>query len=313
MTRKIIIDTDPGQDDAVAILLAFASPDELEVIGVTTVAGNVPLTSTTANARQVLELAGRPDVPLYAGCARPLSRPLVTAEHVHGPTGLDGPVLPAPSMPVQSQHAVPYLIETLRAAGPGTITLVTLGPVTNIAMALVQAPDIAPRIKEIVSILGTWSENGNITPAASFNDYVDPEAANVVVSSGIPLTLVPMDVTQQCLSTSARLAALRAVGTRSAVAAADMLGFSEAFDMKKYGWDGAPLHDPCAIAYLLQPDLFGGRTVNVVFETGGTYTTGACVVDWWRVTDRPPNALFLREVNVDGFYELLTERFGRLP
>lgn len=313
MPRKIIIDTDPGQDDAVAMLLAFASHDELEVIGVTTVAGNVPLASTTANARQVLELAGRTDVPLYAGCARPMSRPLVTAEHVHGPTGLDGLVLPAPSMPVQSLHAVPYLIETLRAAEPGTITLVTLGPLTNVAMALVQAPDIAPRVKEMVLILGTWSENGNITPAAAFNEYVDPEAANVVLSSGVPLTLVPMDVTHQCLSTPARITSLRAVGTRAAVAAADMLGFSEAFDMKKYGWEGAPLHDPCAIAYLLRPEFFAGRAVNVVVETGGTYTQGACVVDWWRVTDRKPNALFLREVDVDGFYRLLTERFGTLP
>ena len=312
MPQKIIIDTDPGQDDAVALLFALASP-ELEVIGVTTVAGNVPLGSILTNARQVLELAGRANIPLYAGCARPMSRPLVTAEHVHGPTGLDGPALPAPTMPVQDQHAVAYLIETLRAAEPGTITLVTLGPLTNVAMALVEAPDIAPRIKGMVLILGTWSENGNITPAAAFNEYVDPEAANVVLSSGIPLTLVSMDVTHQCLSTPARLAALRAVGTRAAVAAADMLGFSEAFDLKKYGWEGAPLHDPCAIAYLLQPELFAGRTVNVVVETGGTYTQGACVVDWWRVTDRKPNALFLREVNAEAFYTLLTERLARLP
>lgn len=312
MTRKIIIDTDPGQDDAVAILLALASP-ELEVIGVTTVAGNVPLAATTHNARQVLELAGRSDIPLHAGCVRPLARPLVTAEHVHGPTGLDGPALPVPTMPVQPRHAVPYLIETLREHRPGTITLVTLGPVTNIAMALIEAPDIAARVTEIVAILGTWSENGNITPAAAFNEYVDPEAANVVLGSGIKLTLVPMDVTHQCLSTLARLQALRAVGTRGAVAAADMLSFSESFDLKKYGWEGAPLHDPCAIAYLLRPDFFAGRTVNVVVETGGLYTSGACVVDWWRVTDRPTNALFLREVNVDGFYALLTERFARLP
>lgn len=313
MIRKLIIDTDPGQDDAVAMLLALASPEELDVIGVTTVAGNVPLKATTANARQVLELAGRADVPLYAGCSRPMFRPLVTAEHVHGPTGLDGPALPPPSMPVQSQHAVQYLIETLRAAEPGTISLVTLGPVTNVAMALVEAPDVAPRIREMVMILGTWSENGNITPAAAFNEYVDPEAASVVLASGIPLTLVPMDVTHQCLSTPARLAALRRTGTRCAIAAADMLGFSESFDLKKYGWEGAPLHDPCAIAYLLRPDVFAGRTVNVVVETGGTYTVGACVVDWWRVTDRKPNALFLREVNVAGFYDLLTERLARLP
>ena len=312
MPRKVIIDTDPGQDDAVALLLALASGGDLEVLAVVTVAGNVPLSHTTANARQVLELAGRTDVPLYAGCARPMRRPLVTAEHVHGPTGLDGPALPEPSMPVQSRHGVQYLIETFRQAEAGSITLVTLGPLTNVAMALVEAPDIGPRIREIVAILGTWSENGNITPAAAFNEYVDPEAADVVLTSGITLTMVPMDLTHQCLTTPARLAALRANGNLCSVAAADMLAFSETFDITKYGWEGAPLHDPCAIAYLIAPAMFSGRKVNVVVETAGTYTSGMSVVDWWRVTDREPNALFLREVDVDGFYALLTERLGRL-
>jgi purine nucleosidase len=313
MPRKIIIDTDPGQDDAVALLLALASPEDLEVLAVVTVAGNVPLSHTTGNARQVLELAGRPDLPLYAGCARPMRRRLVTAEHVHGATGLDGPVLPAPTMPVQSRHGVQYLIETFRQAEPGSITLVTLGPLTNVAMAVVEAPDIAPRIPEIVAVLGSWSENGNITPAAAFNEYVDPEAADVVLTSGVKLTMVPMDVTHQCLTTPSRLAALRTNGNVCSVAAADMLAFSEAFDVAKYGWEGAPLHDPCAIAYLIAPRMFGGRNVNVVVETTGTYTSGMSVVDWWRVTNREPNALFLREVDVDSFYTLLTERLSRLP
>ncbi|HEY3624139.1 MAG TPA: nucleoside hydrolase [Roseiarcus sp.] len=313
MPRKIIIDTDPGQDDAVALLLALASPEDLEVLAVITVAGNVPLSHTTANARKVLELAGRPDLPLYAGCARPMRRRLITAEHVHGATGLDGPVLPAPTMPVQSRHGVQYLIETFRQAEPGSITLVTLGPLTNVAMAVVEAPDIAPSIREIVAILGSWSENGNITPAAAFNEYVDPEAADVVLTSGVKLTMVPMDVTHQCLTTPSRLAALRTNGNVCSVAAADMLAFSEAFDVAKYGWEGAPLHDPCAIAYLIAPGMFGGRKVNVVVETAGTYTSGMSVVDWWRVTNREPNALFLREVDVDSFYTLLTERLSRLP
>jgi purine nucleosidase len=313
MPRKIIIDTDPGQDDAVAMLLALASPEDLEVLAIVTVAGNVPLSHTTNNARQVLELAGHAETPLYAGCARPMRRRLVTAEHVHGPTGLEGPNLATPRMPVQKQHGVQYLIETFRSAEPGSITLVTLGPLTNIGMALVEAPDIAPRIQEIVAVLGTWSENGNITPAAAFNEYVDPEAADVVLTSGVPLTMVPMDVTHQCLSTPERLGALRAAGSACAVAAADMLTFSQAFDMAKYGWPGAPLHDPCAIAYLLSPKLFAGRKVNVVVETAGTYTAGMSVVDWWRVTDRPENALFLREVDVEGFYALLTDRLRRLP
>lgn len=313
MPRKIIIDTDPGQDDAVALLLALASPEDLEVLAVVTVAGNVPLSHTTANARQVLELAGRPDLPLYAGCARPMRRRLVTAEHVHGATGLDGPLLPAPTMPVQSQHGVQSLIEIFRQAEPGSITLVTLGPLANVAMAVVEAPDIASRIREIVAVLGSWSENGNITPAAAFNEYVDPEAADVVLTSGVKLTMVPMDVTHQCLTTPSRLAALRANGNVCSVAAADMLAFSEAFDVAKYGWEGAPLHDPCAIAYLIAPGMFGGRKVNVVIETAGTYTSGMSVVDWWRVTSREPNALFLREVDVDSFYALLTERLSRLP
>lgn len=157
------------------------------------------------------------------------------------------------------------------------------------------------------------AENGNITPAAAFNEYVDPEAADVVLTSGIPLTMVPMDVTHQCLTTPRRLAALRANGNVCSIAAADMLAFSEAFDIGKYGWEGAPLHDPCAIAYLINPAVFGGRNVNVVVETAGFYTSGMTVVDWWRVTDRKPNAMFLRQVDVDAFYALLTERIGRLP
>jgi len=228
-------------------------------------------------------------------------------------TGLDGPMLPAPTMPVQSGHGVQYLIEAFRQAEPGSITLVTLGPLTNVAMALVEAPDIGPRIREIVAVLGTWSENGNITPAAAFNEYVDPEAADVVLTSGVGVTMVPMDLTHQCLTTPSRLAALRTNGNACSLAAADMLAFSETFDITKYGWEGAPLHDPCAIAYLIAPAMFGGRNVNVVVETAGTYTSGMSVVDWWRVTDRAPNALFLREVHVDGFYALLTERLSRLP
>ena len=312
MPRKIIIDTDPGQDDAVAILLALASP-ELEVVGVVTVAGNVPLERTTFNARQVLELAGRADIPLYAGCVGPMARPLVTAEHVHGPTGLDGPDLPAPSMPVQEEHGVQALIRLIRASAPGELTLVTLGPLTDVAMALVEAPDIAGRIAELVMILGTWAEGGNITPAAAFNEFVDPEAAAVVLRSGIRMTMVPMDVTHQCLSTPDQLGAIRALGTRCARATADMLSFSEAFDIAKYGWEGAPLHDPCAIAYLLEPALFDGRFVNVVVETKGEFTAGMSVVDWWRVTERQPNVTFLRSVDAEKFYDLLTQRLASLP
>lgn len=311
MRKRIIIDTDPGQDDAVAILLALASP-EIEVLGLTCVAGNVPLARTTRNARVVCELAGRPDLPVFAGCDRPMRRVLVTAEHVHGKTGLDGADLPDPVMPLQPGHAVDFLIETLRAEPPGTVTLVPIGPLTNIGTALERAPDIASRIKRIVLMGGAYFEVGNITPAAEFNIHVDPEAAALVFGSGIPLVVVPLDVTHKALTTPPRIAAFRALGTPVGDAVAGWTDFFERFDMAKYGSDGAPLHDPCTIAWILRPDLFSGREINVEIETEGQFTTGMTVADWWRVSGRAPNALFLRDVDADGFYALVTERLGRL-
>lgn len=313
MSRKIIIDTDPGQDDAVAILLALASPEELDVLGIVAVAGNVGVAQNAINARKVVELAGRSDIPVYAGCSRPLRRHLVTAEHVHGQTGLDGPDLPEPQMPLQTLHGVDYIINTLMAAEPKTITLCTLGPLTNIAMALIKQPAIADRIAEIVMMGGAYFEVGNITPAAEFNIYVDPEAADVVLRSGVPVTILPLDVTHQIQSTPERLAAIKAIGNASGAAVHAMLTFSETFDLKKYGWTGAPLHDPTVIAYLLQPDLFEGRHCNVVIETASELTVGMTVVDYWHVTGRAKNATYLRNGNAGGFYKLLTGRLARLP
>lgn len=313
MPRKIIIDTDPGQDDAVAILLALASPQELEVIGVVAVAGNVGLHHNANNARKVVELAGRHDIPVYAGCARPMRRQLVTAEHVHGETGLDGPDLPEPTIPLQAQHGVDYIIDTLMAAEPGTITLCTLGPLTNIGMALIKQPAIAERIAEIVMMGGAYFEVGNITPAAEFNIYVDPEAADVVMRSGVPITMLPLDVTHQIQSTPERLAAILALGNNSGRAVHAMLTFSETFDLNKYGWSGAPLHDPTVIAYLLQPDLFEGRHCNVTIETASELTIGMTVTDYWHVTGKMRNVNYLRDGNAEGFFKLLTERLARLP
>jgi purine nucleosidase len=313
MPRPIIIDTDVGQDDAVAILLALASPTELEVLGIVAVAGNVPLALTQRNARIVCELAGRPEVPVYAGCARPLHRDLVTAEYIHGKTGLDGPMLAEPTMPLQPHHGVDYLIETLRRAEPGAVTLCALGPLTNIGMALVKAPDIAPKVREIVMMGGAYFEVGNVTPAAEFNIYVDPHAADLVLRSGIPVTIIPLDVSHKALTTAPRIQRFRALGTRCGRAVAEMLEFFERHDVEKYGADGGPLHDPGVIAYLLRPDLYRGRLVNVAIETAGALTLGMTVVDWWRVTARPPNARFLNDVDADGFYDLLTERIATLP
>jgi purine nucleosidase len=311
--RKIIIDTDPGQDDAVAIMLALASPDEVEVAAVVTVAGNVSLEKTSLNARMVMELAGRPDVPVYAGCASPMQRAHVAAMHVHGPSGLDGPNLPPPSMPLHKQHGVEFLIDTLLAAEAGTYTLCTLGPLTNVATALVRAPETAPRLREIVMMGGAYFEVGNITPAAEFNIYVDPEAADIVMRSGVPITMLPLDVTHRALATRARLERIGALGNRCGKAVFDMLYFSQRFDLDKYGWEGAPMHDPCVIAYLLNPDLFRGRAINVSIETVSELTRGMTVADYWKITDRPRNVVYMRDVDAEGFYALLTERLARLP
>ena len=310
--RKIIIDTDPGQDDAVAILLALASPEEIEVLGITAVAGNVPLALTAKNARIVCELAGKPETPIFAGCDRPMKRRLVTAEHVHGKTGLDGPVLSDPTMDLQEMHAVDFIIETLRSEPEGTVTLCPLGPLTNIATAFERAPDVAARVREIVLMGGAYFEVGNITPAAEFNIYVDPEAADIVFKSGAPITVMPLDVTHKALVTKARNDAFRALATPVGVAVAEMTDFFERFDKEKYGSDGAPLHDPCVIAWLLKPELFSGRKINVEIETGSELTLGMTVADWWGVTDRPANALFIGDVDGDGFFALLTERLARL-
>ena len=310
--RKIIIDTDPGQDDAVAILLALASPLDVTVLGITAVAGNVPLALTAGNARIICELAGRTDIPVFAGCAAPLVRTLVTAEHVHGKTGMDGPQMDAPTMPLQDRHAVDFIIETLRTEPPGTVTLCPLGPLTNIATAFRDAPDIIPRVQEIVLMGGAYFQVGNITPAAEFNIYVDPEAAQIVFRAGIKLTIMPLDVTHKVLTTAARVQAFRDLGTRVGDMVAAWTDFFERFDIEKYGSGGAPLHDPCVIAYLIDPALFSGRQVNVEVETVSDLTLGMTVADWWGVTKRPRNALFIGDVDADGFFALLTARLARL-
>ncbi|OSP55430.1 nucleoside hydrolase [Pseudoruegeria sp. SK021] len=309
---KIIIDTDPGQDDAIAILLALASPDEIEVLGITAVAGNVPLALTAINARTVCELAGHPEIKVFAGADAPMTRPLRTAEHVHGDSGLNGPALPAPTMALQPGHAVDFIVDTLRTEPAGTVTLCPLGPLTNIALALDKAPDIAARIKEIVLMGGAYFEVGNITPAAEFNIYVDPEAAKAVFACGAPLTVMPLDVTHKALTTEPRVQAFRDFGTPVGDAVAAWTDFFQRFDKDKYASPGAPLHDPCVIAWLLKPELFSGRHINVEIETQSDLTRGMTVADWWGVTDRVANAMFIGDVDADGFFALLTERIARL-
>ncbi len=312
MTRPVIIDCDPGQDDAFALLLALASPDELEVLGVTTVAGNVPLEKTTRNARLVCDLAGRPRTAIHAGCDRPLVRPLVTAEHVHGPEGLDGAPIEEPRTPLQPAHAVDFIVETLLGAPEGSVTLVPIGPLTNIAMALRREPAIAPRIREIVMMGGAWREGGNITPSAEFNVYVDPHAAAVVLGSGRPIVMMGLDVTHQVMTTAERRAAIGALDIPAAGALRGMLEYYNRHDIEKYGSDGGPLHDPCTVAWLLEPGLFTGKQVNVQIETTSPLTMGATVVDFWGVTGRTANVTWVHGVDASGFFSLLSSRLARL-
>ncbi len=306
--RRVVIDTDPGQDDAVALLTALASPDDLDVVGITTVAGNVPLARTTENALKVVELSGRGEVPVSAGADRPMIRPLVTAEYVHGASGLDGIELPSPTLTVDGRHAVDRIVE----AASEPLTICTLGPLTNVAQALATSPRIARNVEEIVMMGGGFSEGGNVTPVAEFNVYVDPHAAEVVLGAGVPITMMPLDVTHQVLASEHRMARFEGLGTRPGEVVAAWLRFFERFDADKYGTDGAPLHDPCVIAYLLEPDLFDGRLVNVEVETSSPLTLGMTVVDWWGVSGRPVNATVMRAVDADAFFELLIDRIGRL-
>lgn len=302
----IMIDCDPGVDDAIALLLALTSP-ELEVLGITTVAGNVAMKHIQRNARQICELAGRPDMKVFAGCPRPLMHPLQTAEEVHGVGGLAGMTLPEPTMPLQTQHGIDFLVETLEAA-TAPITLATLGPLTNVAIALIKAPHIATKIERIV-LMGGSTTFGNITASAEFNIYVDPHAAHVVFTSGIPLTMLGLNVTHTVLSTPTRRDRLRACGDVGAIAA-QMLDFYGAEEAEQMGLPGSPLHDPCVIAYLIQPDLFTGQAVQVDVEIASPLTLGRTVVDFYPTGE--PNATVITHANADGFYDLLTQRLSQL-
>jgi len=310
VTRKIIIDCDPGQDDAVALLLAIASPDELDLLGITTVAGNVPLEPTQRNARMMCDIAGKQDMPVHAGCAQPMVRQLMTAEAIHGETGINGIDVFEPETPLQSEHAVDFIIQTLLDAEDASVTLVPTGPLTNIATAIEREPAILAKVALIVLMGGAMREGGNRTPSAEFNILVDPEAADIVLRCGRPITQMGLDVTHQVLSTRDRVERIKAIGNSVADATAGMLSFFDRYDTKKYTSKGAPLHDPCTVAWLLRPELFTGKDCNVSVETRSELTLGHTAVDFWHVTDRPINVHWVYDVDADGFYDLLIERLA---
>jgi inosine-uridine nucleoside N-ribohydrolase len=304
MSTPIVIDCDPGHDDAIAILLALASP-EVEVRGITTVAGNQTLEKTTRNALKILELAGRTDIPVAAGADRPLVRDLRTAANVHGETGLDGPDLPEPVTAPVDAHAADLLAELLE---PGVV-LVPTGPLTNVALLLERHPDVKP--DRIVWMGGAIAE-GNVTPAAEFNAFVDPEAAARVFASGIGVTLIGLDITHKALFTRAHADRLRGTG-RAGKAVAELSDFFQIFHESRYRFDGSPIHDALAVAEVIDPSLVTTVECNVEIETASQWCDGRTVVDRWLVTDRPRNCRAGVDVDADRFLELLVDRISALP
>jgi len=293
------------------LFMALASPEQLNVLGITTVAGNVPLHLTQRNARLICEWAGREDVPVYAGCDRPLARDLLTAEQVHGIEGIDGAPVREPVKPLESAHAVQFICETLERSPEDSLTLVPTGPLTNIGQVLRDRPDLATRIREIVLMGGAMREGGNMSPSAEFNILVDPHAAEIVFGCGRPITVAPLDVSHQVIVTRGVLDALREMTSPVAKACLGMLEFFNRHDVAKYGTEGAPLHDPCTIAWLLRPELFRGKMCNVEIECVSELTMGHTAVDFWGVTGRAPNARWLHEVDAEGFFDFLLEIVAR--
>jgi inosine-uridine nucleoside N-ribohydrolase len=304
MATPILLDCDPGHDDAIALLLALASP-EVELLGVTTVAGNQTLDKTTANAIRVLEFVGRSDVAVAAGADRPLLRGQYVAADVHGETGLDGPDLPLPQGEPVAQHAVDFLAERIRAS-ERPVTLVPTGPLTNIALLLALHPDARP---ERIVLMGGAIAEGNTTPAAEFNIWCDPEAAARVFASGFDLTMVGLDVTHKALFTQAHAGRLAG---RVGEMVAELLRFYGNFHRQVYGFDGSPIHDAVAIAHVLDPGLVATVERNVEIETESELCRGRTVVDLWRRTTREPNAHVSVDIDSDAFLELLIERLNSL-
>ena len=303
MSTPIVIDCDPGHDDAIAILLSLASP-EVELRGITTVAGNQTLEKTTRNALKILELASRTDIPVAAGADRPLVRELRTAAHVHGESGLEGPDLPEPTTAPVDAHAADLLAELLE---PGVV-LVPTGPLTNVALLLERHPDVKP--ERIVWMGGAIAE-GNVTPAAEFNAFVDPEAAARVFASGVEVTLIGLDITHKALFTRAHADRLRGTG-RAGKAVAELSDFFQIFHESRYRFDGSPIHDALAVAAVIDPSLVTTVECNVEIETASEWCDGRTVVDRWNVTDRPRNCRAGIDVDAERFLELLVERISAL-
>jgi inosine-uridine nucleoside N-ribohydrolase len=307
--RALILDCDPGHDDAMAILLAAASP-ALDLRAITTVAGNQTLAKTTLNARRVCSVAGISDVPIAAGCDRPLVRDQVVAAEIHGESGLDGPVFGDPTVEVDPRHAVDLIIDEARAT-PG-LALVAVGPLTNVATALQQDPELARRLGQIV-IMGGAIGLGNTTPAAEFNIYVDPEAARVVFESGVPITMVPLEVTHRAAASDEVIERIARLGTPVAQVSVELLRFFAETYERVFGFPHPPVHDPCAVAWLIDPAMVETRRMHVGIETGAELCDGRTVCDVHGVTRRTPNADVGVDLDLDRFWDLMLDALARYP
>lgn len=307
--RRIIIDCDPGVDDAVMLVLAFGSP-ELDILGVTAVGGNVPLEKTSRNARMLREICGREDVPVLAGRAGPLKRKVLAgASEFHGESGVGDLAIFEPKALLQTGDAVDFIIDTLKAQSG--VTLVITGPMTNVAAALQKDPGIARRIAEIVIMGGSRAEGGNITASAEYNIYADPEAAQIVLDCGAPIVLIGLDATHFVKATKARIARVRAVGNKAATAAADVMQFSMDVEKKIVGWNAPPVHDPCTIAYLLAPELFTLKPANVRVETKSDLTRGHTAVEFRESYGLPMNTQWVTKIDAEGLFDLIVARAGK--
>ena len=310
--HRILLDCDPGRDDALAIAMALTSAEEIELAGITAVAGNVPLALTYRNARFICDLCGFPGMPLHAGAVRPLVRQPVTGTRAHGESGLEGMEIDAAPPPAPLFEAVAFMGDTLRAAGRDELTLVAMGPLTNVALLVLEAPELLPKIRQIVLMGGASRAGGNVTPASEFNVYADPDAAARVFDCGRPITIVSLDATHQVLATPAHADRLGRSGGEPARRLAALLRPAARSRSARFGPGRLPVHDPCTIAWLLQPELFRSEAVAVAVETEGTHTLGATVVDWWNVTGKIPNAQWVTEVDGEGVLDLLIDCIGRL-
>lgn len=300
----VIVDCDPGHDDAIAIMLAAASP-ALELLAITTVAGNQTLEKTSLNARRVCTVAGISDVPIAAGCDRPLVRDQVVAGEIHGESGLDGPTFGEPTVALDRRHAVDLIVEAAHAR-PGELCLVPVGPLTNVAAALHRDPSIAGMIRRI-SLMGGAMHLGNVTPAAEFNIFADPEAARVVFESGVPITMVPLEVTHRAAAEPAVIDRIEAIGNEAATLSVELLRFFATTYQRRFGFGSPPLHDPCAVAALAAPELLTTRAMHVAIETRGQLTYGRTVCDARGVTGKPSNVDVAVDLDVPAFWDLLIE------